>query len=66
MRKVRVPISDLNTHLSGYQVQGLPEYSNNKRHVYFVPHLNKYITVRKRGEMAELEFTAECPCSYED
>jgi hypothetical protein len=44
----------------------MPEYSNSKRHVYFVRHLNKYITVRRKGDKVELEFTSECPCSYDD
>lgn len=64
---VSVPISDLNAHLRAYRAEPLPEYSNNKRHVYYIRHANKYITVRKRksGE-AELEFTTDCPCSYDD
>lgn len=64
--KTKVKLSDLNTHLHGYQARALPEYSNNRRHVYHVPHLNQYITVRKKGGLAELEFTTDCPCSYDD
>jgi len=63
---VLVPISDMHAHLMAYQARGLPEYSNLRRHVYHVPHLNKYITVRKVGNRAEFEFTNDCPCNYED
>jgi len=64
--EARVPISDLNAHLQAYQAQPLREYSNAKRHVYFVSHLNQYIIVRRVGNQAELEFTPDCPCSYDD
>jgi hypothetical protein len=66
MESIRVPFSDLQTHLRGYRAQALPEYSNGKRHVYFVPSAKTYITVRSVGGQAELEFTADCPCSYDD
>ena len=66
MNKVLVPLSDVHAHLRGYQVQSLHEYSNAKRHVYYVPHLKKYITVRRKGAKAELEFTDDCPCTYDD
>jgi hypothetical protein len=66
MRTVLVPIADVHTHLRGYQAQGLPEYSNNKRHVYHSRPMNLYITVRRKGPNAEMEFTSECPCTYED
>ncbi len=66
MKPVRVPMADVPAHLQGYRAQPLREYSNNKRHVYFVPHLKQYITVRKKGELAELEFTVDCPCTYDD
>jgi hypothetical protein len=63
---VLVPLSDVHAHLRGYQAQALPEYSNGKRHVYYVRHLNKYITVRRKKDKAELEFTDDCPCTYDD
>jgi hypothetical protein len=61
-----VPIQDVHAHLKSYGAQGLPEYSNSKRHVYFAAPVKKYITVRRRGDMAELEFTTDCPCTYDD
>jgi hypothetical protein len=66
MRRVSVPIGDLQAHLRGYQAKGLPEYSNNQRHVYQSQPMGLYITVRRKGGSAELEFTSECPCAYED
>ena len=66
MKSVRVPFADLQAHLRGYQAQALPEYSNNKRHVYFSPPMRLYITIRGKGQNAELEFTQECPCTYDD
>jgi hypothetical protein len=66
MESVKVPFPDLQAHLRGYRAQPLAEYSNAKRHVYFVPHLKKYITVRSKGGQAELEFTDDCPCTYDD
>lgn len=66
MQSVTIPVADLQAHLRGYRAQPLPEYSNNKRHVYFMPHLKTYITVRRVGNQYELEFTQECPCSYDD
>ena len=65
----RVPSTDMNAHLQSYQAQPLPEYSNAHRHVYFSASMNKYITVRKpknSGVNVEFEFTAACPCTYED
>ena len=66
MESVQIPFRDLGTHLRAYRAKALPEYSNNKRHVYFVPSVKVYITVRNVGGQAELEFTSECPCSYDD
>lgn len=66
MQSLTVPLNDVNAHLRGYRAEQLPEYSNNKRHVYYVRHLNKYITVRRVGDQAELEFTDDCPCTYDD
>lgn len=63
---VEVPIEDLQKHLQNYRAEPLPEYSNNKRHVYFLRHTGQYITVRRVGKKAELEFTTDCPCSYDD
>lgn len=66
MQSVQVPFSDLRAHLRGYRAQPLPEYSNEKRHVYFSPPMKVYITVRSKDGKAELEFTDDCPCSYDD
>ncbi len=66
MKSVSVPFSDMKAHLAGYQAQPLPEYSNNKRHVYFSRSMQQYITVRSMNGMAEFEFTADCPCTYDD
>lgn len=66
MRSVSVPVNDVHAHLRAYRAESMPEYSNNKRHVYFLRHLNKYITVRRKGGHAELEFTDDCPCTYDD
>jgi hypothetical protein len=63
--KTRVPIADVNAHLRGYQAAIEREYSNNNRHVYFSRPMQKWIIVRRRGNQAELEFTDECPCTYE-
>jgi hypothetical protein len=61
-----VPVGQIHEYLRAYGAQGLPEYSNSKRHVYFIPSQNKYITVRRRGAFAEFEFTSDCPCTYDD
>lgn len=66
MRSVTVPFSDLQAHLRAYGAQPLREYSNGRRHVYYMPSVKQYITVRSKGGEAELEFTADCPCSYDD
>jgi hypothetical protein len=66
MESVLIPFEDLQSHLRAYRAQSLPEYSNAKRHVYFVPSAKKYITVRSKGGKAELEFTDDCPCTYDD
>jgi len=66
MDPIKVPFADLQHHLRAYRAQALPEYSNGKRHVYFSPPMKIYITVRSKNGKAELEFTQECPCSYDD
>lgn len=63
--KARVPMKDLREHLRGYQARPFAEYSNGKRHVYFSNPMRKWITVRAKGAQAELEFTDDCPCSYD-
>lgn len=64
--KSTVPIASLNSVLARYGAEGLPEYSNNKRHVYFSRPMQQYVIVRRKGNNAELEFTPECPCAYTD
>ncbi len=64
--KTMVPLEQLNAHLQGYAARVHPEYSNNKRHVYFSGTMGQYITVRRKGGKAELEFTTDCPCGYDD
>lgn len=66
MDSVVVPFNDLQYHLRAYRAQPLSEYSNQKRHVYFSPPMKVYITVRNKNGKAELEFTEDCPCSYDD
>lgn len=61
-----VPIAQVNTYLAGYRARLEREYSNNRRHVYFSRPLQKYIVVRRRGNLAELEFLDECPCDSDD
>lgn len=61
-----VPFADAHAHLKSYGAQSLPEYSNRRRHVYYAAPVKMYITVRRRGDMAELEFTKDCPCTYDD
>jgi hypothetical protein len=65
-RKAKVPWNDLSLHLGGYQAKPMPEYSNGKRHVYYSNTIG-YITVRKKGNDAHLEFTGTvCPCGWDD
>ena len=66
MDDVTIPFAQLSHYLQGYKARALPEYSNNKRHVYFAPAMKLYITVRSSWGNAELEFTEDCPCSYDD
>lgn len=65
-RKSKVAFEQLQGILSGYRARVQREYSNNRRHVYFSRPLQKYIVVRRRGSMAELEFLDECPCDSDD
>lgn len=66
-RTISVPTQDMHLHLRGYQAQGLPEYSNSKRHVYWARAMGQYITVRTDGPgKLEFDFTADCPCTYDD
>jgi hypothetical protein len=65
MNRVSVQLGDYHAHIQGYQGEPLPEYSNAKRHVYFSRPLQKYITARRKGAKMELEFTADCPCTYD-
>jgi hypothetical protein len=65
-RKSKVAFEQLQGILGGYRARLQSEYSNNRRHVYFSRPLQKYIVVRRRGSMAELEFLDECPCDYDD
>jgi hypothetical protein len=45
----------------------MPEYSNEKKHVYFIPSTRMYLTLRAVGRgKVEMEFTEECPCGYDD
>lgn len=65
-RKSTCPWNDLPLHLQGYQARPLPEYSNSNRHVYKSNTVG-YITVRKKGNTAHLEFTGNvCPCGWDD
>jgi hypothetical protein len=67
MGPITVPARDVNAHLRAYRAQPLREYSNDRRHVYYVPSTKIYITVRGvGGGNVELEFTSECPCGYDD
>jgi hypothetical protein len=66
MDSIEVPFNDLQYHLRAYRAQPLAEYSNAQRHVYFSPPMKIYITVRSKKGKAELEFTEDCPCSYDD
>lgn len=67
MEPVVVPMKDVNAHLRAYRAQPLREYSNERRHVFYVPSTKVYITVRALGRgKAEMEFTRECPCGYDD
>lgn len=66
MDSITIPFSDLRRHLAGYKARPETEYSNEKRHVYFSPPMKMYITVRAKNGKAELEFTEDCPCSYDD
>ena len=66
MKTFTVPVSDMHAHLQAYQAEPLREYSNGKRHVYYLRHSNKYLTVRKKGNKVEFEFTDDCPCTYDD
>ena len=61
-----VPIATLNMHLQGYQAELDRELSNNSRHVYFSRPMQKWITVRRKGNQALLEFSDDCPCGYDD
>jgi hypothetical protein len=63
--KTQVPIRDMHSHLQGYQAEADRDLSNNKRHVYFSRPMNKWIIVRRKGNMAEFEFKNDCPCSYD-
>jgi hypothetical protein len=63
--KSTVPVRDLNAHLQGYGARIDRELSNGRRHVYFAPAMQKWIIVRRKGSNVELEFTADCPCSYD-
>lgn len=67
MQSVVIPYADLNGHLRAYRAQPLREYSHSRRHVYYIPSTRMYITVRSAGAgNVELEFTSECPCTYND
>ena len=66
MRRSKVPLGELNTHLRGYSARLERDYSNGSRHVYFSGPLDMWIVVRKKGKNAEMEFTKECPCSSEN
>jgi hypothetical protein len=68
--RITVPESDLVMHLRGYRAEALPEYSNDRRHVYFSRPMAHYITVRgvpsaHGGRAMELHFTSDCPCTYD-
>jgi len=60
--KVKVPIRDVNLHLQGYQAEIQRDISNNRRHVYFSRPMQKWIVVRRKKNLAEMEFTDDCPC----
>ena len=65
-KTLKCPWADLHLHLQGYQARALPEYSNGKRHVYESNTVG-YITVRKKGNYAHMEFTGGlCPCGWDD
>lgn len=66
MESIRIPFSDVRRHLQGYRARPMAEYSNQKRHVYFSAPMKLYITIRSVEGNAELEFTEDCPCSYDD
>jgi hypothetical protein len=64
--KTTVPLADLNRHLAGYSARLHPDVSNINRHVYFSNPMGQWITVRRRGQKAELDFTDDCPCIHGD
>ena len=64
--KSKVPIQDLNAHLRGYRASLLREYSNNEKHVFFSRPMGQWITVTRKGNSAQLEFTDFCPCGEDD
>ncbi len=64
--KSKVAPELLHATLRGYRAEIDRDSSNGKKHVYFSRPLQKWITVRRKGTMFELEFTNECPCVMED
>jgi hypothetical protein len=58
-----VPISHLNATLRQYSAELHRDVSTTKAHVYFSKPLQKWIAVVRKGDMARLTFTEECPCS---
>lgn len=68
-RRSEVSANDYQAVLRGYGAHSLPEYSNNRRHVYYSRAMQHYIIVRRpagRPGTVELEFTPECPCGTDD
>jgi hypothetical protein len=64
--KTKIPMEQYHATIARYK--GVPEreYTNSKRHVYFSRPLRKWIIARPKGKKhMELEFTPDCPCSYD-
>lgn len=67
MQSLTIPRQDVNRHLQAYRARAMPEYSDERKHVYFIPSTRMYLTLRAVGRgQVEMEFTAECPCGYDD
>lgn len=64
--KSSVPMANLNQYIRGYRAEFKSDLSDGKKHVYYARPMRKWITVRRNGNMAEMEFTDDCPCAFED
>lgn len=67
MESITVSREDANAHIRAYRARAMPEYSDARKHVYFIPSTRMYLILRAvRGGKVEMEFTSECPCVYDD